>query len=43
MGNTFGPGWGILLAFDIKRQKKLGTLRGKLKWDGDLSDMRTER
>ena len=33
---------GLKLLVQIKKQEKLRTLRGKLKWDGDLEKMRLD-
>lgn len=32
----------LLLLVKIKQQLKLRDLRGKLRWDGDLNEMRTD-
>ncbi len=34
---------GLRLLVQIKKQEKIRGLRGKLKWDGDLEEMRTDR
>jgi len=34
---------GLKLLVQIKKQEQLKSLRGKLKWDGDLDKMRLER
>jgi len=34
---------GLKLLVQIKKQEKIKSLRGKLKWDGDLEKMRLNR
>ena len=34
---------GLKLLVQIKKQEKIKTLRGKLKWDGDLNAMRLDQ
>jgi Arc/MetJ family transcription regulator len=34
---------GLKLLVQIKKQERLKTLRGKLKWDGDLDAMRLDQ
>ena len=34
---------GLKLLVQIKKQEKIKDLRGKLKWDGDLDEMRSDR
>ncbi len=34
---------GLRLLVRIKKQEKIRGLRGKLKWDGDLEEMRADR
>jgi Arc/MetJ family transcription regulator len=34
---------GLRLFVQIKRQEQIKSLRGKLKWDGDLEKMRLDR
>lgn len=34
---------GLRLLVKVKNQSKLKKLRGKLKWDGDLNEMRTDK
>jgi Arc/MetJ family transcription regulator len=34
---------GLRLLVQIKRQERIKSLRGKLKWDGDLDAMRRDR
>ena len=34
---------GLRLLIQIKRQERLKSLRGKLKWDGDLEKMRIDQ
>jgi len=34
---------GLRLLVQIKKQEKIKSLRGKLKWDGDLDAMRLEQ
>ena len=33
---------GLRLLIQIKKQERIKTLRGKLKWDGDLEKMRVD-
>lgn len=34
---------GLRLLIQIKKQERIKSLRGKLKWDGDLDKMRLDR
>ena len=34
---------GLKLLVQIKKQEKIKSLRGKLKWDGDLNAMRSDQ
>lgn len=34
---------GLKLLIQIKKQEQIRNFRGKLKWDGDLDEMRLER
>ncbi len=34
---------GLKLLVQIKKQEKVKNLRGKLKWDGDLNEMRLDQ
>jgi Arc/MetJ family transcription regulator len=34
---------GLKTLIKLKKQEEIKTLRGKLKWEGDLEDMRTAR
>lgn len=34
---------GLKLLVQIKKQEKIKSLRGKLKWDGDLNTMRLDQ
>ncbi len=34
---------GLRLLVQIKKQERIKSLRGKLKWDGDLEAMRTDQ
>ena len=34
---------GLRLLVQIKKQEKIKSLRGKLKWEGDLDEMRSDR
>ena len=38
-----GGGEGLSLVALVHRQKKLRSLRGKLRWSGDLENMRRDR
>jgi Arc/MetJ family transcription regulator len=33
---------GLKLLVELKKQEKIRQFRGKLKWEGDLDDMRTD-
>lgn len=34
---------GLKLLIALKNQEKIRTMRGKLRWEGDLGEMRTDR